>query len=717
MKTPQKSKGFLSKKFVQFGAGNIGRSFTGRLFSSSGYETVFIDVNETVVDLINREKKYRVCIRENNVPDRFLTVAHVRAVSGRNIEKTAAEIADASYVCTSVGKKALGFLAPVIAKGLTERHTRFGEMPLDIILAENAHGADEFLREAVRKELPADFPLDQMLGLVETAVGKMVPVIPPPADEPLLLYAEPFDTLIVDKDGFKNIPSDVQGLALKSSMKAWVDRKMYIHNLGHTALAYIAARENAGYDYVWQAVSDPCIRQEAVEAINEAIAGLRAEWKGVFTADDLEGHRDDLLARFENHALGDTLFRVGRDTGRKLHKTDRILGAVLMCRKHALPCPTLIRAYLDAPDFLSVHALQLDEADRTIARDIQSLGIGYFISKVSGLNSDVPGENALLADLYSEAGKHAEKCHAKKRSAAFFSEAPDILQKKTGCPAQLSQTLPAVLTDGPSHNTKMVFLHNGSGLEVDVSPDLGMSIIGARYCGIPLTWQSGVGITNPAYLDLHGLNWLRIFPGGLLTTCGLSYLGAPCNDNGTELGLHGPVLGLSARNVRCESEPGSSGSVSVSGTVREWSLAEPNLALTRKISMPHGTPVLIIEDTVTNDSFQPSPLMLLAHINLGYPLVDRGIRLTLPNGTRTTARDPLSAQGIGEWNSFSEPVKDCPERVFYHSFAEISGDTAEIMLSNHRITGPFGKGLSLRVRVNKNEYPYLVQWKKPGDSR
>lgn len=57
MKTPQKSKGFLSKKFVQFGAGNIGRSFTGRLFSSSGYETVFIDVNETVVDLINREKK------------------------------------------------------------------------------------------------------------------------------------------------------------------------------------------------------------------------------------------------------------------------------------------------------------------------------------------------------------------------------------------------------------------------------------------------------------------------------------------------------------------------------------------------------------------------------------------------------------------------------------------------------------------------------------
>jgi len=32
---------------VQFGAGNIGRSFIGQLFSRSGYEVVFVDTNIT----------------------------------------------------------------------------------------------------------------------------------------------------------------------------------------------------------------------------------------------------------------------------------------------------------------------------------------------------------------------------------------------------------------------------------------------------------------------------------------------------------------------------------------------------------------------------------------------------------------------------------------------------------------------------------------------
>jgi len=31
------------KYFVQFGAGNIGRSFIGQLFSRAGYEVIFIE--------------------------------------------------------------------------------------------------------------------------------------------------------------------------------------------------------------------------------------------------------------------------------------------------------------------------------------------------------------------------------------------------------------------------------------------------------------------------------------------------------------------------------------------------------------------------------------------------------------------------------------------------------------------------------------------------
>jgi mannitol-1-phosphate 5-dehydrogenase len=45
------------KRMLQFGAGNIGRSFIGQLFSRSGYEVVFIDINKKLVKELNRSLK------------------------------------------------------------------------------------------------------------------------------------------------------------------------------------------------------------------------------------------------------------------------------------------------------------------------------------------------------------------------------------------------------------------------------------------------------------------------------------------------------------------------------------------------------------------------------------------------------------------------------------------------------------------------------------
>lgn len=45
-------------KAIMYGAGSIGRGFIGALLSEIGYEVVFIDVNEQLVDTINKEKTY-----------------------------------------------------------------------------------------------------------------------------------------------------------------------------------------------------------------------------------------------------------------------------------------------------------------------------------------------------------------------------------------------------------------------------------------------------------------------------------------------------------------------------------------------------------------------------------------------------------------------------------------------------------------------------------
>jgi mannitol-1-phosphate 5-dehydrogenase len=85
--------------------------------------------------------------------------------------------------------------------------------------------------------------------------------------------------------------------------------------------------------------------------MNEAAAALMAEYPGVFSPEDMSGHSDDLLSRFKNNALGDTVHRVGRDLRRKLSRDDRLAGAMLLCAKHGLSFASIAETYRAALEF------------------------------------------------------------------------------------------------------------------------------------------------------------------------------------------------------------------------------------------------------------------------------------------------------------------------------------------------------------------------------
>jgi mannitol-1-phosphate 5-dehydrogenase len=78
------------RKFVQIGAGKVGRSFVAQLFSAAGYEVVFSEVNETVLQALNERREYTVEVRDR-VPA-TLHVRNVRAVDGRDTEAVAREL-------------------------------------------------------------------------------------------------------------------------------------------------------------------------------------------------------------------------------------------------------------------------------------------------------------------------------------------------------------------------------------------------------------------------------------------------------------------------------------------------------------------------------------------------------------------------------------------------------------------------------------------------
>jgi len=329
-------------KLVLFGAGKIGRSFIGQLFSAGGYEVVFIDINKTIIDALNRQGQYKVIIKSDK--EEVLNICNVRGVHAADKQKVIREIATAGIVAVSVGFDGLETLFPLLAKGLLERQRIDKNNALDIIIAENMRDADVYFHQMLEQLLPSDYPLNKLVGLVETSIGKMVPIMQKKdlQEDILQVFAEPYNTLILNKKGFLNPIPLIQGLAPKENMKAWVDRKLFIHNLGHSAAAYIGNFHNREFVYLYEALAVPEVLTHVREAMLQAADILLNKYPDEFTVKQLTEHIDDLLFRFQNKALSDTIFRVGCDLLRKLGPRDRLSGAIKVALDMNLPYGKLL---------------------------------------------------------------------------------------------------------------------------------------------------------------------------------------------------------------------------------------------------------------------------------------------------------------------------------------------------------------------------------------
>ena len=333
-----------SNQIVIFGAGKIGRSFIGQLFGCSGYHVVFIDVDPVIIAGLNKKGSYRVVIKGET--DQEIPVPNVSAISALDRESVIEAVSKAGILAVSVGKNVLERIVPVIASALKKRNLTDPGAPLDIILAENMRSAAEFVREILIKNLPEGFPVDKLIGLVETSIGKMVPIIPQAELEkdPLVVFAEVYNSLILDAKGFKNPIPQVNGLAPKTNIKAWVDRKAFIHNLGHATAAYFGFARHPEAVYLYEVLDDPGVLNFTRKVMLQSAEILLTNYPDDFAMSDLENHIDDLIHRFRNKALKDTIFRVGMDLPRKLGADDRFIGAIHLAIESGKPYDLILEA-------------------------------------------------------------------------------------------------------------------------------------------------------------------------------------------------------------------------------------------------------------------------------------------------------------------------------------------------------------------------------------
>ena len=340
----------MNKKAVIYGGGNIGRGFIGQLFYESGYATAFIDINKEMINQLNEKREYPIKFTDIE-PE--IMIKNVRGIDGENHAGIADAIAEADIMATSVGANILKFIMQPVAEGINKRFTDSDAQPLNIILCENLIDADKIMRDGVREYIAADFKdlYDEKIGFIEASVGRVVPnqTDEMKAGNLLRIVAESYKYLPVDKDAFKGEIPEIKNMTAYSPFEYFIERKLYIYNMGHAVCAYLG--DIFGYNYIWQAIQDPYIELITMKVMQRSAFALAKKYRADIV--ELNAYIENLIYRFENKILGDTVKRVGNDLKRKLSPNDRITGAYKICLENGVPVHYLCLAIAAAINFKS----------------------------------------------------------------------------------------------------------------------------------------------------------------------------------------------------------------------------------------------------------------------------------------------------------------------------------------------------------------------------
>jgi len=374
---------------VVLGAGNIGRGFLGQLFSESGYEVVFVDIDEPLIAALNARRGYTIRLVDNERADEVF-ISPVRALHSGETETVVEALGYASVAGTAVGVRALPYIAPLVAAGVIRRAQSCALSPLNIIVCENMQDAAATFRSMVSQNLPPGHQayFQANVGFVDTVIGRMVPPPTPEmrAHDPSLIAVEPYKELPVDRSGFVGPIPEIVGMAACDNFGFYTARKLYIHNAGHAVLGYLGYLR--GHTLGYQALQDETIRPILEQALAESKVGVASRYGADMAR--LGAHISDIIRRFANRPLSDTVFRLARDPLRKLGPGDRLVGAARLAEQAGV-----------APQALSwgiAAGYCFDHPEDSLAiklqRRLPDEGFDAVLADVSGIQPEEP-----LADM------------------------------------------------------------------------------------------------------------------------------------------------------------------------------------------------------------------------------------------------------------------------------------------------------------------------------
>ena len=387
-----KSKDKFTKKAVHLGAGKIGRGFIAELLHDSGYEIIFGDVVDDLVNLVNKEHKYPLFLIDHNYEEKIID--HVTAYSNiKDADKLIDAMCDAEIITTSVMATNLSKVAPLITMGLKKRLEQGkGKGKVIVMACENAIMGTDILKKAmIETKILTEEQINSVGVFPNTAVDRMVFGGIHNGKEGIEI-GDAFE-LVIEKSKLIDPNSEpIKRAEYVDDIMKYLQRKIYIINCGHAIAGYYG-QVLKGYKIVQDSLRDPDLLPQIREAMLESASAL--EKKYGFTHDSLVEYMETMMIkRFTTPGVEDPISRVSREPIRKIAPNDRIMGPANNCEEYGLENKYLLKGVACALKFKAEGDLQAEELQSFIAEK----GVEAAIIKYTGVEKGSRMYNVILEE-------------------------------------------------------------------------------------------------------------------------------------------------------------------------------------------------------------------------------------------------------------------------------------------------------------------------------
>jgi mannitol-1-phosphate 5-dehydrogenase len=370
------------KKGVHFGGGNIGRGFVAEFLHNSGYEVVFIDVMDSIIESLQKTPKYTVTEIGADGETSF-TIDNYRAINSKHeMDKVIHEIATADVVTCAVGPNILKFIAEPIAKGITAREK---SQPLAVIACENAIGATDTLRGFIETKLSDDVKANiaPKARFANSAIDRIVPI--QDKDAGLNVKIEKFFEWCVESEPFKpSSPPDIKGVHYVEDLQPYIERKLFTVNTGHATAAYYGY--NRKKQYIHEVLEDKELHDIVQDTLKETAHLICTKHSHISKEEQAE-YVQKIVKRISNPVLKDNVERVGRAPLRKLSRKERFIGPAAHLAEQGDSYQHLLGGIEMAFRFQNVEG---DEESAELAKKLKELDAKTATQEITGLEPDHP---------------------------------------------------------------------------------------------------------------------------------------------------------------------------------------------------------------------------------------------------------------------------------------------------------------------------------------